>query len=344
MKNITKLSTVALSLLLCTACAASNTSTSKTQSHHPKQTKLTDKQKEEPKNKEAADQEMHPQGAVDLTKYKAKPVKDHGKKIDVGDGKKMNIYTMGQGKIPLVVFPGQAEISPRYAYKNLLDRLGKKYKIYTVEPLGYGLSDMTDKPRTIENITKEIHTALEKVGVKNFYLMAHSLGGIYGLNYAKTYSNDVKGFIGMDTSTPNMEGDGTTGESSASTLKWAESIPEVDKKTNEQYLSIGAKKSGNKTERDEDRRVSDNLHKMEKVKFPKGMPAKYFLANESAEDIKMRKKIFPKLKSWEQQHIDLSEDPKDVSVETLDASHLIYHTQYKHMAKAIDEWIQSHKK
>lgn len=344
MKNITKLSTVALSLLLCTACAASNTSTSKTQSHHPKQAKLTDKQKEEPKNKEAADQGMHPQGAVDLTKYKAKPVKDFGKKIDVGDGKKMNIYTMGQGKIPLVVFPGQAEISPRYAYKNLLDRLGKKYKIYTVEPLGYGLSDMTDKPRTIENITKEIHTALEKVGVKNFYLMAHSLGGMYGLNYAKTYSNDVKGFIGMDTSTPNMEGDGTTGESSASTLKWAESIPEVDKKTNEQYLSIGAKKSGNKTERDEDRRVSDNLHKMEKVKFPKGMPAKYFLANESAEDIKMRKKIFPKLKSWEQQHIDLSEDPKDVSVETLDASHLIYHTQYKHMAKAIDEWIQSHEK
>ena len=256
----------------------------------------------------------------------------------------MNIYTMGQGKIPLVVFPGQAVISPRYAYKNLLDRLGKKYKIYTVEPLGYGLSDMTDKPRTIENITKEIHTALEKVGVKNFYLMAHSLGGMYGLNYAKTYSNDVKGFIGMDTSTPNMEDDGTTGESSASTLKWAESIPEVDKKTNEQYLSIGAKKSGNKTERDEDRRVSDNLHKMEKVKFPKGMPAKYFLANESAEDIKMRKKIFPKLKSWEQQHIDLSEDPKDVSVETLDASHLIYHTQYKHMAKAIDGFIQSHQK
>ncbi|MBY5046236.1 alpha/beta fold hydrolase [Streptococcus agalactiae] len=344
MKNITKLSTVALSLLLCTACAASNTSTSKTQSHHSKQTKLTDKQKEEPKNKEAADQEMHPQGAVDLTKYKAKPVKDYGKKIDVGDGKKMNIYETGQGKIPIVFIPGQAEISPRYAYKNLIERLSKKYKIYTVEPLGYGLSDIPTKPRTLENITKEIHTGLNKIGVKNFYLAAHSLGGMYSLNYAKTYSNDVKGFIGMDTSTPNMEGDGTTGESSASTLKWAESIPEVDKKTNEQYLSIGAKKSGNKTERDEDRRVSDNLHKMEKVKFPKGMPAKYFLANESAEDIKMRKKIFPKLKSWEQQHIDLSEDPKDVSVETLDASHLIYHTQYKHMAKAIDEWIQSHEK
>lgn len=173
MKNITKLSTVALSLLLCTACAASNTSTSKTQSHHPKQTKLTDKQKEEPKNKEAADQEMHLQGAVDLTKYKAKPVKDYGKKIDVGDGKKMNIYETGQGKIPIVFIPGQAEISPRYAYKNLIERLSKKYKIYTVEPLGYGLSDIPTKPRTLENITKEIHTGLNKIGVKNFYLAAH---------------------------------------------------------------------------------------------------------------------------------------------------------------------------
>ncbi|HEO3970725.1 TPA: alpha/beta fold hydrolase [Streptococcus agalactiae] len=343
MKNITKLSTVALSLLLCTACAASNTSTSKTQSHHPKQTKLTDKQKEEPKNKEAADQEMHPQGAVDLTKYKAKPVKDYGKKIDVGDGKKMNIYETGQGKIPIVFIPGQAEISPRYAYKNLIERLSKKYKIYTVEPLGYGLSDIPTKPRTLENITKEIHTGLNKIGVKNFYLAAHSLGGMYSLNYAKNYPEEVRGFIGMDTSTPWMEGEQKT-KYDPESAKWAESIPEVDKKTNEQYLSIGAKKSGNKTERDEDRRVSDNLHKMEKVKFPKGMPAKYFLANESAEDIKMRKKIFPKLKSWEQQHIDLSEDPKDVSVETLDASHLIYHTQYKHMAKAIDEWIQSHEK
>ncbi|HGA0793268.1 TPA: alpha/beta fold hydrolase [Streptococcus agalactiae] len=339
MNKITKLSTVALALMLCVGCSA-NKDNQKTKTEQPKQEKSIAKQKQE----REAEKAMIAKGAIDLTKYKAKPIEDYGQKIDVGDGKKMNIYTMGQGKIPLVVFPGQSEISPRYAYKNLLDRLGKKYKIYTVEPLGYGLSDMTDKPRTIENITKEIHTALEKVGVKNFYLMAHSLGGIYGLNYAKTYSNDVKGFIGMDTSTPNMEGDGTTGESSASTLKWAESIPEVDKKTNEQYLSIGTKKSGNKTERDKDRRVSDNLHKMEKVKFPKGMPAKYFLANESAEDIKMRKKIFPKLKSWEQQHIDLSEDPKDVSVETLDASHLIYHTQYKHMAKAIDEWIQSHEK
>lgn len=344
MNKYSKASVLALSLLLCTACSMTKP-TSKMNANSSKQEQTNQQQKEDAKKaEEAAEQEMIAKGAVDLSKYKAKPIEDYGQKVDVGDGKKMNIYSMGEGKIPIVVFPGQAEISSRYAYKNLLDRLGKKYKIYTVEPLGYGLSDLTDKPRTIENITSEIHTALEKVGVKDFYLLAHSLGGMYSLNYAKTYSSDVKGFIGMDTSTPGMEGDGTTEASSSSSLKWAQSIPDVDAKTNEQYLSIGAKKFDNKTERDEDKRVSENLHKMATVKFPKGMPAKYFLASESTDDIKMRKQVFPKLKDWDQQHIDLSEDPKDVSVENLDATHLIYHTQYKHMAKAIDEWIQAHEK
>lgn len=343
MKNITKLLTVALSLLLCTACAASNTSTSKTQSHHPKQTKLTDKQKEEPKNKEAADQEMHPQGAVDLTKYKAKPVKDYGKKIDVGDGKKMNIYETGQGKIPIVFIPGQAEISPRYAYKNLIERLSKKYKIYTVEPLGYGLSDIPTKPRTLENITKEIHTGLNKIGVKNFYLAAHSLGGMYSLNYAKNYPEEVRGFIGMDTSTPWMEGEQKT-KYDPESAKWAMKLPDVDDKTNEQYLSIAKKINGNKSQRDEDERLGDNLGKLKNVKFPKGMPTKYFLADQSVEGIKLRQADFKGLKNWDQQHIDLSEDPKDASVEILKGSHNIFQTQYEHMAKAIDGFIQSHQK
>ncbi|MBM7643439.1 alpha/beta fold hydrolase [Streptococcus loxodontisalivarius] len=336
MSKISRLSVIALSVVLCTACSA-NKDSQKANESQPQQEKLTPKQQaEEDKAREAS-------GAVDLSKYKAQPIEDYGQKVNVGNGKKMNIYSMGEGTIPIVVIPGQAEISARYGYKNLLDRLGKKYKIYTVEPLGYGLSDTTDKPRTIENITKEIHTALEKVGVKNFYLMAHSLGGMYSLNYAKTYSSDVKGFIGMDTSTPDMEGEVTT-SSDKSTFKWAQTIPDVDKSVNEQYFSIGAKHYGNKTLLDEDKHVSENLHKMRKVKFPKGMPAKYFLAKQSDDSIKTRQQEFKDLKDWDQQHIDLSEDPNDVSIEKLDATHLLYQTHYEQMAQSIDEWIQAHEK
>lgn len=342
MNKSIKVAILALSVIVCSACSM-NKSTSKVKEHMAKQENITKRQEAEVKKAEKeAEKAMIAAGAVDLSKYKAKPIEDYGQKIDVGNGKKMNIYSMGEGKIPLVVFPGQAEISARYAYKNLLDRLGKKYKIYTVEPLGYGLSDTTTKPRTVENITKEIHTALDKVGVKNYYLMAHSLGGMYALNYAKNYSSEVKGFIGMDTSTPDMEGEGST-SSDKSIFKWAQNIPDVDAKINEQYLSIGAKIYGNKTILDEDKHVSNFLHKMRKVKFPKGMPTKYFLATQSYESIKMRQQEFKDLKDWDQQHIDLSEDPKDVSVEKLEASHLIYHTHYEQMATSIDEWIQAQK-
>ncbi|MFD3093373.1 alpha/beta fold hydrolase, partial [Streptococcus agalactiae] len=156
-----------------------------------------------------------------------------------------------------------------YAYKNLIERLSKKYKIYTVEPLGYGLSDIPTKPRTLENITKEIHTGLNKNGVKNFYLAAHSLGGMYSLNYAKNYPEEVRGFIGMDTSTPWMEGEQKT-KYDPESAKWAMKLPDVDDKTNEQYLSIAKKINGNKSQRDEDERLGDNLGKLKNVKFPKG--------------------------------------------------------------------------
>lgn len=106
MNKITKLSTVALALMLCVGCSA-NKDNQKTKTEQPKQEKSIAKQKQE----REAEKAMIAKGAIDLTKYKAKPIEDYGQKIDVGDGKKMNIYTMGQGKIPLVVFPGQAEIS-----------------------------------------------------------------------------------------------------------------------------------------------------------------------------------------------------------------------------------------
>lgn len=277
-------------------------------------------------------------GAVNVTKYDAKEIEDYGQKVDV-NGKKMNIYVTGEGKIPLVIFPGQGEFSARYAYKNMLDILEKSYKLYIVEPLGYGLSDEADTPRTIENITEEIHTALKKLDLDKYYLAAHSLGGMYALNYSKEYPNEVKGFIGIDTSTPNMEG-GLETQDQDGAGDWAQTIPDVDNKINEQYFSIGKKIANNDTFKDEAKHLAENLKKMENVKFSKGMPVKYFLASETSEGIKLRKEIFPDLKDWDKQHIDLSEDPKDVSIEELEGDHLLYHTQYERLAKGIADFIE----
>ena len=205
--------------------------------------------------------------------------------------------------------------------------------------MGYGLSDQADTPRTIENITEEIHTALKKLDLDKYYLAAHSLGGMYALNYSREYPNEVKGFIGIDTSTPNMEGGLETQEQDG-TKYWAQTIPDVDDKINEQYFSIAKKIANNNTLKDEAKHVAENLKKMENVKFPKGMPVKYFLASESSEGIELRKEIFPDLKDWDKQHIDLSEDPKDVSIEELEGTHFLYHTQYERLAKGIADFIE----
>ena len=108
----------------------------------------------------------------------------------------------------------------------------------------------------------------------------------------------------MDTSTPWMEGEQKT-KYDPESAKWAMKLPDVDDKTNEQYLSIAKKINGNKSQRDEDERLGDNLGKLKNVKFPKGMPTKYFLADQSVEGIKLRQADFKGLKNWDQQHIDV---------------------------------------
>lgn len=36
--------------------------------------------------------------------------------------------------------------------------------------------------------------------------MGHSIGGIYGLEYAKKYTNEVSAFVGIDSSVPEQGG------------------------------------------------------------------------------------------------------------------------------------------
>ena len=58
--------------------------------------------------------------------------------------------------------------------------------------------------RSIENIIEELYTCLEEIGVHQYYLMAHSISGLYSLYYANTYPEKIHGFIGIDSSVPKQ--------------------------------------------------------------------------------------------------------------------------------------------
>ena len=108
--------------------------------------------------------------------------------------------------------------------------LAQHFTVVTIEPLGYGLSDETGEERTIENIVKELHECIKKLGYSRYFLLGHSISGVYALYYANCYRDELEGFIGIDTSVPGME----------------QSIPEVMQKAEDMlpYITRIKQKTG----------------------------------------------------------------------------------------------------
>jgi len=125
--------------------------------------------------------------------------------VDI-DGKRLSYEIFGESNERTIVFlPAAGEFAPSISYRKFLNEISKDNKIVVLEPFGYGLSDETDKPRTVENVVSELHGAVDQLGIDKYYLMAHSWGGVDSLIWANEYPEEVQGFIGIDPSVPGME-------------------------------------------------------------------------------------------------------------------------------------------
>ena len=79
------------------------------------------------------------------------------------------------------------------------------FQVVVVEGFGYGYSDTEAPPRTIENITSELHEAVSALDLEEPYiLLGHSIAGIYDLYYANQYPEEVSAVIGIDASLPGQ--------------------------------------------------------------------------------------------------------------------------------------------
>lgn len=118
----------------------------------------------------------------------------------------MHYVKSDQGKDTIILLTGFGTAYPTLDFKPFIEKLSDYYTVYAIEPFGYGLSDVVDSERNLKNVTDELHQAIEALDIKDeYFLMGHSISGIYSIKYADTYPEEVKGLIGIDSSIPGQE-------------------------------------------------------------------------------------------------------------------------------------------
>jgi pimeloyl-ACP methyl ester carboxylesterase len=126
----------------------------------------------------------------------------YGHLVTLPGGGKVNTSVSGAGVETFVIMPGYGAVSPVLEFAPLVDDLDDHATVVVVEPFGYGYSDrQTKAPRTLENITTELHQTLAALHVHQPYtLVAHSIGGLYALDYVNRFPGEVRAVVSIDGS------------------------------------------------------------------------------------------------------------------------------------------------
>ena len=208
-------------------------------------------------------------------------------------------------------------------FKNLIDNLCKENnRVLVIEYFGYNESGETKRERTSENICEEIHTALKTLNIQNYYLIPHSISGLYTLGYIKRYKNEVQGIIGIDITLPYYF------------------IEACD--SNEEYLKIKFETEGKKISQ-----TYINMHNyfwitsnnIKDFSFDKELPVLLFTPiskieyiNDEIKNNRLKTKVIDYLENK-------ITNKKIQKIITLEGNHYLHQTQYKTMSKDILEFV-----
>ncbi|WP_232900760.1 alpha/beta fold hydrolase [Lysinibacillus fusiformis] len=270
-------------------------------------------------------------------------IETYGQSVRV-DGKNMNVFIQGEGEEIVVLLPGYGTAAPGLDFQPLVDELSPFYKVVVVEPFGYGLSDLTEKERSSENIVSEVHEALQQLHIERYILMGHSISGLYGLDYVNKYPNEVSAFVGLDSSVPTIS-EKKIGASIITTIKFLKQSGlarlqvklgddpyaelSYDEKTKEQLRMLQHKNLYNSTQLNEAEIMYENFKAAENLSFPKDLPVIFFIqANHPVTD------------RWVPEHQRQIKNSVYGQVVTFDGDHNLYRAQAKEIVDSLREFMK----
>jgi pimeloyl-ACP methyl ester carboxylesterase len=285
-----------------------------------------------------------------LTKQEESRFAPYGQRVSV-DGGSMNVWRNGRDGPTMVLLNGLGTAAPALDFAPLSRQLGA-YNVFVVEGFGYGYSDMSARPRTVQNITAELHDALAKLRApKPYILVGHSIAGFYTLSYAHRYPGEVSAVVGIDPTVPASEAEaaGTSGlpfhalgtilrmsglVRAAITLSPGLAEPVGDAYTPDERAHIRAMSIwnfGNAAVSDEINRTGSNASALHGVRYPDGLPVLDFLSRDSvATD-----------PNWVRLHEDQLGNVRHHEIVVLDGDHYLHWTQSKAMADKITAFLDA---
>ena len=299
-----------------------------------------------------------------------KNISSFGDKIQVYEDEDIHAIKSGNGKYTIVMLPGMGTASPYYDYYRLSEKLKENYTTIVIEPLGYGFSSETEKPRTLDNYEYELEKVLSYYNISdNIILLGHSYSGISNLNYS-TKHREVKGLVCLDCTTAYQI------ETHVKDGKFTEEVPKTSSsysylstfgiirfgfsklfksnyKTLQDLLSDVPKeyhiiykyllfnKTLNKTIINEVNDIYENQLALYGKKYRDDLNVLTILSSETIEEMKEYKNEGDFYHDWQEMHYLLMSNPSIQKIFILDGDHYIHHGNVDEISNMIDNMISN---
>jgi pimeloyl-ACP methyl ester carboxylesterase len=125
-----------------------------------------------------------------------------GRLIDVG-GHQLHIDCVGTGSPTVVLEPGLGEPSTAMAW--IAPDVAATTRVCVYDRAGRGWSESAGAAQDGVAVATDLHTLLDRAGEHGPYVLAgHSAGGLYVLNFARLFPDQVAGVVLLDSMSPKQ--------------------------------------------------------------------------------------------------------------------------------------------
>ena len=281
----------------------------------------------------------------------------YGTVVEV-NGHNMVVDIKGEdNETTIILLPGWGSSSPVLEFLPLAEELSKDFRVITIEPFGYGLSDRVGTERVISVVVEELHECTQKLGCDQYYLMPHSLSGLYSLYWANAYPQEVKGFIGIDPSVPKQSDEEPLPISMAALNKlsayfqkavnvlgitrlrsighsenaiYADTVYPYSDKELEVFRILSMDYAYSKNIMNEIKHMEGSLESVRDMKFPETVPVLQFVSGDNCE----------LLETWELLHREVITETDMSEVLRLEGGHYLHFERKQELIEKVREWVR----